>query len=57
MVMVIQKIYRTIARVFLKILQNSIFVGSYFFSYFHGFGEKPLNLKESVCEKIHLARN
>ena len=55
--MVIQKIYRTIARVFLKILRNSIFVGSYFFSYFHGFGEKPLNLKESVCEKIHLARN
>ena len=28
---------------------------SYFFSHFHGFGEEPFNLQESLCEKIHLA--
>ena len=53
--MFIQYISQTIERVFLKTLRKSIFVDSYFFSYFHGFGEKAFNLQESVCEKICLA--
>ena len=53
--MLIQYISQTIERVFLKTLRKSIFVDSYFFSYFHGFGEKAFNLQESVCEKICLA--
>ena len=41
--------------IFLKTLRKSIFVDSYFFSYFHGFGEEPFNLQKSVCEEINLA--
>ena len=41
-------------QVFLKTLQKSIFVDSYFFSYLR-FGEEPFNLQESLCEKIHFA--
>ena len=55
MALFIQYIYQTIGRVFLKTPQKSIFVDSYFFSYFHRFGKEPFNLQESVCEKMHLA--
>ena len=48
--------YQAIARVFLKALQKSIFVDCCFFSYFHGFGEEPLNPQESIREKTHLVR-
>ena len=48
--------YLTIDRVFLKTLQKSIFVDCCFFSYFHGFGEEPLNPQESIREKTHLVR-
>ena len=48
--------YQTIDRVFLKTLQKSIFVNSCFFSYFHVFGEEPLNAPESVCEKTLLVK-
>ena len=46
--------YQTIDRVFLKTF--SIFVDCCFFSYFHRFGEKPLNPQESIREKPHLVR-
>ena len=42
--------------VFLKTLQKSVFVDCCLFSYFHGFGEKPLNLQESIREKTDLVR-
>ena len=37
---------------FSKKLQKSIFVESYFCRYFHGFGEEPFNLQESVLRKF-----
>ena len=43
--------HQTMDRVFLKTLRKSIFVDSCFFSYFHIFGEEPLNPQESICEK------
>ena len=36
---------------FLKTWRKCISVDSYFFSYFHGFGEEPFNLQESVSER------
>ena len=44
--------YQTIDRVFLKTLRKSIFMDSCFFSYFHVFGEEPLNLLESLVKKL-----
>ena len=44
------------SRVFVKTLQKFIFVGCCFFSYFHGFGEEPLNYQETILEKAHLVR-
>ena len=45
--------YQTIDRVFFKTLQKSIFVNCCFCSYFHGFGEEPLDPQESISEKTH----
>ena len=39
-----------------KLLRKSIFMDSYFFSYFHGFVEEPRNPQESTREKTHLVK-
>ena len=40
--------------VFLKAFRKSNFLDSCVFSYFHGFGQEPLNPQESISEKTHL---